>query len=90
MRGTLPKISPVAGLLHSSLTKPGHVAVAKNSPDPLNKPVLAAIALDVLCCQVADQRLSNRKTHRLIHKFVHLSLDIRTTHLLHASPFSSS
>jgi hypothetical protein len=55
--------------LYDALTEPGDIAVAKNTPDALNEPILASIALDILVRYELHQCLSNRKTNRFTHNF---------------------
>jgi hypothetical protein len=53
--------------LDNALAESGHVAVAKNTPNTFNKPVLATITLHVLVRYELYQCLSNSKTDRFTH-----------------------
>ena len=55
-----PKKLQTFGLteLHDALTEAGHVAVTKNSPNPIDESVLLTISFDELVCQESNDSLT--------------------------------
>jgi hypothetical protein len=56
--------------LDDSLTEARNIAMSKNSPNALNEPILAPIALRILVRNKLHDCLSNRKTDRFTHNSI--------------------